>query len=113
MRSYCNVVVMYVSCLLTVCISRCTTLVIMGPRAGGIIFGTSTVQGEAWPLMEDCQMVVVTCCYTLRVLQITGTFCQIKHYVNTPMQYIDRGYSNFLLNMAFISPSEVENIYIS
>ena len=24
-----------------------------------------------------------------------------------------RGYSNFLLNMAFISPSEVENIYIS
>ena len=26
---------------------------------------------------------------------------------------IYRGYSNFLLNMAFISPSEVENIYIS
>ena len=26
---------------------------------------------------------------------------------------IHRGYSNFLLNMAFISPSEVENIYIS
>ena len=25
---------------------------------------------------------------------------------------IYRGYSNFLLNMAFISPSEVENIYI-
>ena len=24
-----------------------------------------------------------------------------------------RGYSNFLLNMAFISSSEVENIYIS
>ena len=28
-------------------------------------------------------------------------------------QTIYRGYSNFLLNMAFISPSEVENIYIS
>ena len=27
--------------------------------------------------------------------------------------YLYRGYSNFLLNMAFISPSEVENIYIS
>ena len=27
--------------------------------------------------------------------------------------YVYRGYSNFLLNMAFISPSEVENIYIS
>ena len=26
---------------------------------------------------------------------------------------INRGYSNFLLNMAFISSSEVENIYIS
>ena len=26
---------------------------------------------------------------------------------------IYRGYSNFLLNMAFISPSEVKNIYIS
>ena len=26
---------------------------------------------------------------------------------------IYRGYSNFLLNMAFISPSGVENIYIS
>ena len=26
---------------------------------------------------------------------------------------IGRGYSNFLFNMAFISPSEVENIYIS
>ena len=26
---------------------------------------------------------------------------------------IHRGYSNFLLNMAFISLSEVENIYIS
>ena len=26
---------------------------------------------------------------------------------------INRGYSNFLLNMAFISPSELENIYIS
>ena len=26
---------------------------------------------------------------------------------------IHRGYSNFLLNMAFISPSEVENIYSS
>ena len=26
---------------------------------------------------------------------------------------IYRGYSNFLLNMAFISSSEVENIYIS
>ena len=26
---------------------------------------------------------------------------------------IYRGYLNFLLNMAFISPSEVENIYIS
>ena len=25
---------------------------------------------------------------------------------------IHRGYSNFLLNMAFISPSEVENIFI-
>ena len=31
-------------------------------------------------------------------------------YFNT---YIYRGYSNFLLNMAFISSSEVENIYIS
>ena len=28
-------------------------------------------------------------------------------------ELINRGYSNFLLNMAFISPSEVENIYIS
>ena len=27
--------------------------------------------------------------------------------------YIYRGYSNVLLNMAFISSSEVENIYIS
>ena len=27
--------------------------------------------------------------------------------------YIYRGYSNFLLNMAFISSSEVESIYIS
>ena len=26
---------------------------------------------------------------------------------------VHRGYLNFLLNMAFISPSEVENIYIS
>ena len=30
-----------------------------------------------------------------------------------PLSEIYRGYSNFLLNMAFISPSEVENIYIS
>ena len=29
------------------------------------------------------------------------------------MQIVHRGYSNFLLNMAFISSSEVENIYIS
>ena len=27
-------------------------------------------------------------------------------------QLVHRGYSNFLLNMAFISPSEVENIHI-
>ena len=32
---------------------------------------------------------------------------------NCDLHWIDRGYSNFLLNMAFISPSEVENIYIS
>ena len=29
------------------------------------------------------------------------------------LKTIYRGYSIFLLNMAFISPSEVENIYIS
>ena len=29
------------------------------------------------------------------------------------LELIYRGYSIFLLNMAFISPSEVENIYIS
>ena len=29
------------------------------------------------------------------------------------LSIVHRGYSNFLLNMAFISPSEVENIYIS
>ena len=34
----------------------------------------------------------------------------VYSYIHT---YIHRGYSNFLLNMAFISPSEVENIYIS
>ena len=36
--------------------------------------------------------------------------------LSVPMTYnlfIHRGYSNFLLNMAFISSSEVENIYIS
>ena len=33
----------------------------------------------------------------------------LRKHVNV----IYRGYSNFLLNMAFISPSEVENIYIS
>ena len=32
---------------------------------------------------------------------------------NYPRTRIYRGYSNFLLNMAFISPSEVEIIYIS
>ena len=34
-------------------------------------------------------------------------------FVNVHVHVIYRGYSNFLLNMAFISPSEVENIYIS
>ena len=36
---------------------------------------------------------------------------QSKHKKEIPN--IHRGYSNFLLNMAFISSSEVENIYIS
>ena len=36
--------------------------------------------------------------------QVAYTTCKIC---------INRGYSNFLLNMAFISPSEVENSYIS
>ena len=38
----------------------------------------------------------------------------LKTAAYTGMRYsIYRGYSIFLLNMAFISPSEVENIYIS
>ena len=48
----------------------------------------------------------------------TASFLLKVLYTNTPNQLakvfsIYRGYSNFLLNMAFISPSEVENIYIS
>ena len=50
-----------------------------------------------------------------------GVLDNIHKYTSTssfvtgvPMfEPIYRGYSNFLLNMAFISPSEVENIYIS
>ena len=34
-------------------------------------------------------------------------------YVNIFVHLIYRGYSIFLLNMAFISSSEVKNIYIS
>ena len=37
----------------------------------------------------------------------------IQNEFVTQKVVIYRGYSNFLLNMAFISPSEVENIYIS
>ena len=42
------------------------------------------------------------------ILEITifQYFCEL-------LPVIYRGYSNFLLNMAFISSSEVENIYIS
>ena len=38
-----------------------------------------------------------------------------RHLIEFLKEYlvIYRGYSNFLLNMAFISPSEVKNIYIS
>ena len=38
-------------------------------------------------------------------------FCQLQ-YITTSMQYIE-DIQMFLLNMAFISSSEVENIYIS
>ena len=38
--------------------------------------------------------------------------CNIENSLPT-CQKVYRGYSNSLLNMAFISPSEVENIYIS
>ena len=38
--------------------------------------------------------------------------CNLMNNVDA-IHGIYRGYSNFLLNMAFISPSEVENIYIS
>ena len=44
-------------------------------------------------------------------------FCEVKNMYyfirGFATHEIYRGYSNFLLNMAFISPSEVENIYIS
>ena len=42
---------------------------------------------------------------------LISAFCASKKVGNRDDIY--RGYSNFLLNMAFISSSEVENIYIS
>ena len=36
---------------------------------------------------------------------------KVKTYIFDNVIY--RGYSNFMLNMAFISPSEVENIFIT
>ena len=39
--------------------------------------------------------------------------CAVRRTDNDVNNVIYRGYSNFLLNMAFISSSEVENIYIS
>ena len=50
-----------------------------------------------------------------KIITINDTFIArkyISHYDNTPMQYIE-DIQMFLLNMAFISSSEVKNIYIS
>ena len=60
--------------LLTVRVACSTTFVIMGPWAGGVVFGTGTIESEARSLMENGQMVAMACCYTIRVLQVTLTF---------------------------------------
>ena len=44
-------------------------------------------------------------CFIVSEFSNYTKFCQIKDIIN-------RGYSNFLLNIAFISSSEVENIYV-
>ena len=45
--------------------------------------------------------------------KLTTSLVNVALKFKTSILQIHRGYSNFLLNMAFISSSEVENIYIS
>ena len=50
--------------------------------------------------------------FTSENIKYTLYFINILLYFTT-LYIMNRGYSNLLLNMAFISSSEAENIYIS
>ena len=49
----------------------------------------------------------------IRITETKGQPAFTRSLVSVVALIVYRGYSNFLLNMAFISSSEVENIYIS